>query len=207
MPRSTKRPSSSARGARARDAILRAATSVFARDGYRGGPLAAVATAADLTQPGLLHHFPTKESLLLAVLEERDREGAALLDGTEEWHRGGPAALDALQGIVERNAANRELVQLFTVLVGESVSDGHPAHRYFADRYARIRTGTADAIRRGQAGGAFRADADAETLASLVLAVMDGLQIQWLLDPSQDMTERFALFADMTKRFLTPATA
>ena len=53
--------------------IVRAALEVIAERGYRGASLAAVAEKVGLTQQGLLHHFPTKEALLVAVLEERDQ--------------------------------------------------------------------------------------------------------------------------------------
>jgi len=204
MPRPILRPSSSARGERTRAAILRAATTVFARHGYHGGPLAAVATAAELTQPGLLHHFASKEHLLIAVLEERDQEAQRRLDDGP-WTEGGAAALDALQELVDRNGTSPELVQMFTVLVGESVADGHPARAFFTHRYASLRRRTVVAIRRGQDSGEFRADVDADALAALVLAVMDGLQIQWLLDRDIDMGRRFAVFTDMMKRFLGPS--
>ena len=53
--------------------IVRAALEVIAERGYRGASLAAVAERVGLTQQGLLHYFPTKDALLVAVLEERDQ--------------------------------------------------------------------------------------------------------------------------------------
>ena len=49
--------------------IVRAALEVIAERGYRGASLAAVAERVGLTQQGLLHHFPTKEALLVAVMD------------------------------------------------------------------------------------------------------------------------------------------
>src|SRR3954451_13340791 len=95
------------RGARTRAEILRAAVPLFIENGYRGAPLAAVADAARMTQPGLLHHFPSKEHLLMAVLEERDSESrAAMRDALQE---GGDAALHALEDLVDHNAGTPEL--------------------------------------------------------------------------------------------------
>src|SRR5262245_11933889 len=125
------------RGERSRKTILRAAISVFARHGYRGAALATVADEADLTQPGLLHHFPSKERLLTGVLGERDEEDRRRLH--EVWQHNEHDLLASLQGLVTHNATQRDLVQLFTVLVGEAVSVEHPAHPYFVDRYQRIR--------------------------------------------------------------------
>jgi AcrR family transcriptional regulator len=173
---------------------------LFVQNGYRGAPLAAVADAARLTQPGLLHHFPSKEHLLMAVLEERDSESRAAM--REALQEGGDAALHALEALVEHNAGTPDLVQLFTVLVGEAVAGDHPAHEFFVERYEHIRQRIADAVRHGQESGAFRPDADAETIATLVIAMMDGLQIQWLLNRQLDMTAAFRRFAAILRQHL-----
>jgi AcrR family transcriptional regulator len=191
------------RGARRRAEILRAAVPLFNQHGYRGAPLAAVADAAQLTQPGLLHHFPSKEDLLMAVLQERDNESRAAM--AEAVREGGEAALHALEELVEHNAHTPELVQLFTVLVGEAVAAEHPAHTFFVDRYAHLRDRIADSIRHGQDAGAFRTDADADTMATLIIAAMDGLQIQWLLNRHLDMAGNFRQFVDLLRGYLAPA--
>jgi len=181
---------------------MSAAAGLFARHGYRGAPLAAVATAVDMTQPGLLHHFPSKADLLLAVLAERDE--AAIRDMHDRWSAGGREFLTALSALVAHNATTPELIRLFTVLVGESVTADHPAHAFFVDRYARLRDRTELALRQGQDSGEFRADADVSAVASLIMAVMDGLQIQWLLDPGMDMVTGFATMIQMIDGHLAP---
>jgi AcrR family transcriptional regulator len=197
MPRAK---SSTSRGGRSRAAILKAAVPLFARFGYRGAPLAAVADAAQMTQPGLLHHFPSKQNLLLAVLEERDLDAKRRAHGG--FYAGSHTTLNALRDLVEYNATTPELVQLFTVLVGESVSTDHPAHTYFVDRYASLRHNLTRALQQGQETGDFRQDIDISEVASLILATMDGLQIQWLLDHDQAMPPRFALFLDSLTQYL-----
>lgn len=179
-----------------RAAILRAAVPLFVQNGYRGAPLSAVADAARLTQPGLLHHFPSKEHLLMAVLEERDLESreAAM---REALHEGGPAALHAVECLVEHNTGTPDLVQLFTVLVAEAVASDHRAHAFFVERYGHLRHSMANTLRQGQHTGAFRSDVDTETTASLVIAVMDGLQVQWLLDRRLDMAGSFRRFVEI----------
>jgi AcrR family transcriptional regulator len=52
-----------------RQAILVAATGVFAERGYRGTSTAQIATACGITQPILYRHFPGKADLYLACLE------------------------------------------------------------------------------------------------------------------------------------------
>lgn len=185
--------------------ILDAADSAFAEQGYDGTSLARVAEAVGMSQAGLLHHFPTKRALLLAVLERRDavdsdRTG---LPGRVE----GLAALDALVALMRHNAARRGLVQSFAVLSGESAAEHHAARGYFTRRYARLRRELGDALRAGVRSGQVRADADCTAIAAEVFAIMDGLQLQWLHDPDQvDMVALFERYVDRLRGELTART-
>ena len=49
-------------------AIIRAAASVFQRKGYHGATMADIAAEVNLTAGSLYHHFPSKQELLVAVL-------------------------------------------------------------------------------------------------------------------------------------------
>ncbi|MGK5556531.1 TetR family transcriptional regulator [Actinomadura kijaniata] len=161
-----------------RSEILLAALEVFGELGYRGATLAAVAERAGLTQQGLLHHFPGKESLLVAMLGLRER-----LDTLRMLAEGAAAPrLEHIEQLAEYNATRPGVVQTFTVLAAESVTDGHPARDYFVERYARLRTLGADALR-AELGGDLPGGVAPEEAAALLLAVQDGAQLQWLLDP------------------------
>jgi AcrR family transcriptional regulator len=185
------------RGARSKEAILEAALPLFARQGYRGASLASIASAAGLTQAGLLHHFPSKEDLLLGLLDRRDHDDGKRLSSLPI----GPGLdyLDRLEELVRHNQTAPEVVRLFTTLVGEGTSDEHPAHQYFADRYERIRARAIRTLREGQASGEIRDDVDLEAIVPVLFAVMDGLQIQWLLDPEIDMVASFDWFASVVR--------
>lgn len=124
-----------ARSEERRGDIVRAAVEVIAERGYRGASLHAVAERVGLTQQGLLHYFPTKEALLVAVLEERDRwdTGGGSRASAGTWR------LDLLASLVDYNAMRPGIVQTFSALLGESVTDGHPAREFFTERYAQVR--------------------------------------------------------------------
>jgi AcrR family transcriptional regulator len=192
---------SSPKGVQTRAAILRAAAPVFAEHGYRGASLAMVADAVRLTQPGLLHHFPSKEHLLLALLEERDRADSEAL--VSHFSEEGLELLDALLELVERNATLRQLVQLFAVISVESIAQSHPAHDYVVRRYREVRARLVRDLQVGQAAGEIRADVDMRLLVPVIVAVMDGLQNQWLLDDEVDMVASFRLFHDLLAGVLT----
>ncbi len=184
------RGGNAARSEATRERVLQATLRALAANGYQGSSLAGIAEAAGMTTAGLLHHFPSKEQLLVAVLAERDRS-----DGARHNLRGaqGLAALDRLVELVEFNALVPGLVRAFTVLMGEAVSEDHPAREWFEQRYPRRRDNIAAALRAGIDTGEIRPDADTDAVAAEIIAMMDGLQVQWLLNPDQvDLAAVFA---------------
>jgi AcrR family transcriptional regulator len=54
-----------------KEIILDRAEHHFAEHGFQGGSLSAIARDCDVGNPGLLHHFPSKEKLYRAVLEKQ----------------------------------------------------------------------------------------------------------------------------------------
>jgi AcrR family transcriptional regulator len=178
------------KGERRRTQILDAAFRAFGTVGYRSASMLQIAADCGVSRAGLLHHFPTKESLLEAVLKERDR-----LDH-ERFFQGGRSddGLDYLARfvrLVEHNAANPGIVGLFAMLSAEASDPAHPAHAYFQERYRRSRGWMRRAIADLATRGHLRPHVDPAGLDVDLLALIDGLQVQWLLDPaSVDMPER-----------------
>lgn len=193
-----------ARGDESRAAIINAAKSLFASQGFRGTSVASVAEQAGLSQPGLLHHFPSKVALLLAVLENRDAEDGKV--SSAQLPRRGIGILPALENLVEYNQSSPEIVRLFSVLLGEGLADTHPAHDYMVKRYQRIRARILRNLRQAEELGEIQAGYDLEAVAAVIVAVMDGLQFQWLLDPDIDMVRAFATFRDLIASQLSAGT-
>jgi AcrR family transcriptional regulator len=171
-------PRGYAKGRAKRLEILDQAMALFGEAGYRGASLRVIATRCGISHPGLLHHFPTKESLLLAVLEHRDE-----VDG--EWlSTGSPTGVDRLRRLVDlaaRNAGRRGIVELFSVLAAEATAEGHPAHAYFVRRYRNSVATTAADYTQARDTGVLRAGITPDAAAQQLIALMDGLQVQWLI--------------------------
>lgn len=174
-----------AKGRAKRVEILDQAMTLFGESGYRGTSLRVIANRCGISHPGLLHHFPTKGSLLLAVLEHRD-------EVDEQWlAEGRPRGVDRLRrmiGLAALNSERRGIVELYSVLAAEATSADHPAHTYFVERYRNsvLTTGTSYAQARDE--GALREDIDPGEAGQQLIALMDGLQTQWLLsDGATDM--------------------
>jgi AcrR family transcriptional regulator len=177
-----------------REEILAVATEAFGRSGYRGVSLADIATRVGISQPGLLHHFRSKDELLIAALERRDAESTEHMQATFQES----SVADALLSLCRHNMANPASMRLYTVESAESLDPDHPAHEFFRRRNARVRATLADRIRRDQALHRLPVTLDPLALAAEMIAVMDGLQVQWLLDPSFDM---YAVLAAYLERY------
>jgi AcrR family transcriptional regulator len=183
-------------GEESRAKAVAVATELFATSGFRGTSVAAVAAKAGLSQSGLLHHFPSKAALLAAVLEERDRQDGDFLSG-DTGPPLGWAAFDALTALVARNSTHPQLIGLFVRLAAEATEPSHPAHSWIREHYEGTRNWLTDAVHTGQQRGEIREDAPVDTIVRTTVAVIDGLQQQWLLDPDQlSMAVEFEAFTD-----------
>ena len=169
--------------------ILSTALEAFSARGFQGSSLREIAEAVGLSQAGVLHHFSSKEALLAAVLAEKDATQLAHFE-----HAHGLGVLDALRGAVAENLAQPGLIRLFTTLSAEAINEDHPAHAYFQLRYAGARDLISRGLAQGKVDGDVRQDVDVEMAAALLIAIMDGLQMQWLLNDEFDMLAAFDTF-------------
>jgi AcrR family transcriptional regulator len=167
------------RTAERRTAILEAATAVFGARGYNSGSLVEIAERVGMTHAGILHHFGSKEQLLLAVLAHRDAADLERIDDHE--NPVGAAYLDHLVHTAHYGNERVSAIKAHAVLSAESVTGNHPAQRFFRERFSGQRSRVADDL--GLAVGADADDPRVVVAASAIVAVTDGLQVQWLLDP------------------------
>jgi AcrR family transcriptional regulator len=167
-----------AKSAERRLAIVAAAHDVFAARGFRGGTFQEIADRVGMSQTSLLHYFPTKDALLVAVLHHRDaiaEEGPSPLPPL--------AFADNLVRQARHNESVPGVIELHSVLCGESVTEDHPARGYFVARFDRLRKEYATELRGLADAGRLRPGVDPDRTAASIIALWDGIQTQWLLDP------------------------
>ncbi|MFF0160604.1 TetR/AcrR family transcriptional regulator [Streptomyces sp. NPDC005263] len=172
-----------AKSAQRRADIVSSATSVFAARGYRGGSLREIAKQLGLSLTSVVHHFPSKSELLVAVLENAD---SASIQSFEEDTREGGVTFAVLR-YVRRNLERPEMLRLLALMAAEASAPDHPAHEWFRNRYERVIVALGVAVRRDQDKGRISNRGDAERIAGALVAVWDGLQLQWLIDPRRDL--------------------
>lgn len=166
-----------AKTAKLRARAVEAGIELFGSAGYNGATLTEVAERLGMSLTGLQHHFPDKDSLLTAVLEERDRR-----DHERVQNRPHLDNLESLITMLSESESAPGLMELQCVLSAEATSAEHPAHRYFQERYARLRSDATTAFAEMARQGELTSAASPESLAAMIIALVDGLQLQWLLD-------------------------
>src|ERR1700710_3114662 len=116
-----------ARGQARREQLIVLALDAFATRGFRGVSTASIADAAGLSEPGLLHHFPTKRDLLFGVLEHYDRENGARI---RERMEAGGSFRDQIAALARAHEADPTFIRLYNVLAAESLYPEPAAHEW-----------------------------------------------------------------------------
>ena len=160
--------------------ILEAGMDVFATNGFRSGSIREIAEVVGISQAGLLHHFANKNELLAGVLELRDDRASEYVDTAA------PASIETIRGFVRLIDYNAQqlpgLVELHCVLSAEATSPEHPAHEYFVRRYIWVQSFLTAAFEAMRDAGQLAPGIRPASAARGMIAMSDGLQVQWLLD-------------------------
>ena len=162
-----------------REAILRAAISVFARCGYFNSKVADIAREAGVADGTVYLYFKSKEEILHSIFDRSVEEalGAArkrvarLSDPREKLRQ---IALMHL----ERLGADRDLAVVFQVeLRGSTKFMEEFSAAGFAEYLALIRS----TFEEGQRAGLFRADLNARVVAKVLFGALDEMATNWIL--------------------------
>ncbi len=163
-----------------RAAILRAATTVFARRGFFNAQVADVAREAGVAAGTVYLYFRSKDDLLISIFEESMskaiEETKLALDGV----RDPVERLRVLaRGHLGRLGRQRELAIVFQVELRHSMK--------FMERFSatqQLRTyldHLRDAVSAGQEAGLFRADLNATLTAKAIFGALDEMVTNWVL--------------------------
>ena len=162
-----------------REAILRAATRVFARNGYFNSKVADIARAAGVADGTVYLYFKSKEEILHSIFDRSVDEAIAdarkrlkkLDDPREKLRR---IALLHL----ERLGADRDLAVVFQVeLRGSTKFMEEFSAAGFAEYLALIRT----TFEEGQRAGVFRKELNAKVVAKILFGALDEMATNWII--------------------------
>jgi AcrR family transcriptional regulator len=166
------------------------ATRLISISGFNSVSLVDIAEACGIRGPSVLHHFPSMNELLAAVLAYRDEVDS--VDAPTLGEIASPTSVAAyLRHSAQRNLDRPELIRLYVILGAEAVDAAHPAHQYFLDREERTYAGFA---------GLLSWKTNPRWAARELMAFWTGLERQWVMDPSIDF---LAIWDNFASRFFT----
>jgi AcrR family transcriptional regulator len=169
--------------------LMDAAATVFARKGFHGASLDDVAAVAGFTKGAVYSNFASKDDLFLAVFEDRYQreqdEMQRVLTEEEEPYELGSAhseVFDRVRGVIDRTWDDE-----WTALYLEFV--------LYAQRRPEAKVKLAESVRRqrdmtvGMLDEAYRSveyvpDLPVDVIATIAIALFDGLALGRLADPS-----------------------
>jgi AcrR family transcriptional regulator len=187
-----------------RESILKAATEVFAATGYRAGKVSYVAARVGVSEPVIFQNFGSKAALYAAVLDRVATE----IRGDLQAHVGQHGSVPDLLAHVLSPSPGRPphgpgspgvlFADAATLTADPGLTEpARRAARTLADHLA-------DLVRRGQADGDIRADADPEAAAWLLLSVLSARPWRAAVMPDPDRREGDV--AALALQALTPLT-
>ncbi len=162
-----------------RDAILRAATKVFAQNGYFQSLVADVARVAGVAADTVYLYFKSKDDLLVSIFERSMREviaeGRSALEGVTDP----PERLRRIAHLhLGRLGKDKNLAVVFQVELRQSVKFMERfSETFLQDYFKLIRATIAD----GQQSGAFRKDINATTATKIFFGALDEMATNWML--------------------------
>lgn len=184
-----------------REMILEAAAGLFASRGYGQTSIDAVIAEAGLSKGAFYHHFESKEALLAALLEDRQRRCAEQMEGAVAPASSLREAIEALvQVSFDSTEGDPDWVRLYFEFCLLAMRDP-AAQGTVAGSLAECRKLIAVMLRAGQPR-AVRGDLDTDAAATLLIALFDGIALHRTIapdavdlnsvaDPSAELIERF----------------
>jgi len=162
-----------------REAILRAATSVFAHNGYFNSKVADIAREAGVADGTVYLYFKSKEDILHSIF---DRSVEEALDAARKRIEHVTDPREKLRQIatlhLERLSADRDLAVVFQVeLRGSTKFMEEFSAAGFAEYLALIRS----TFEEGQRAGVFRANLNANVVAKVLFGALDEMATNWIL--------------------------
>lgn len=162
--------------------ILEAAAECFAQHGYEAASVADICERAGVSKGAFYHHFPSKQDLFMALLNDWLEALDASLRRVQAEAANVPDALRNMAGMVGFVLSSAsERLPMFLEFWTQAARDPDVWAATIAP-YRRYREFFAELVRAGVAEGSLQ-PVDAEAAAEVIVSLAVGTILQGLLDP------------------------
>lgn len=183
--------------------VLDAAIACFTRSGFHGTSMHEVCTEAGMSPGALYRYFPSKEAIIIAIVEEERAARASLLE-----------RLDAAPSFVEGLAAMGDALfsgemPMVCVELGPEISAEASRNAVLKAKFNEVEAEMTGAIRRAfvaaQARGEIDPALDADAALVMINAIGDGLLLRRRLEPELPLAQMMPALGQLIGRMFAPA--
>ncbi len=161
------------------DRILKAAITVFARNGFFNSRISEIAREADVADGTIYLYFKNKDDILISIFEESLAE---ILQKLNDYMAAHTSALDRLHAFVqfhlEQTMINPPLAEVLQVELRQSTKFMKEYQKVTFAKYLDV---IQDIVLAGQASGEIRKDVHPGVVKRLVFGALDELALHWVL--------------------------
>ena len=187
-----------------RKRILDAAMVCFGRDGFHGASMQKICAEAGMSPGALYRYFPSKESIIAAIVEGERSERLAMFDMITK----APSVLGALAACLGALLSGRNMAtaRLGPEIMAEAIRNEDLRSTMAAceaETSVLLAEALATAVKQGEIDPAL----DLETICIVIQLLGDGVILHHQLHPEWKLEERMPAIEGMVRRMLAPAEA
>lgn len=166
-----------------KDQIVRATVDCITKYGYHNFSMQDVARTAGVSKGIIHYYFLNKDELMMSVLDkvagDIERVLASEMESISDARRKLEVFVDVCFDVVRSTKEYYQVNMDFWTQINQK----EEVRQVIARHYSKFRETCCGVIREGIASGVFR-QVDPKDYASYVIAVIDGISLQWLFDDS-----------------------
>lgn len=185
-----------------RKRILDAAMVCFGRDGFHGASMQKICAEAGMSPGALYRYFPSKESIIAAIVEGERSERLAMFDMITK----APSVLGALAACLGELLSGRNMAtaRLGPEIMAEAIRNEDLRNTMAAceaETSVLLAEALATAVKQGEIDPAL----DLETICIVIQLIGDGVILHHQLHPEWKLEARMPAIEAMVRRMLAPA--
>jgi AcrR family transcriptional regulator len=164
--------------------ILKSATRLFVKKGYKGTSVAEIMKAAGLTSGALYCHFNTKEDLTRHIISLFEEKYLKNMKAFIENAGGSP--LEKIENMLRFDihfaGENPELCLFMTIISAEMIGSGGRLGTHLKKSYQQWRDFVSDILEQGKQSGELKDTMDPRLLALVIMGVHDGVLLHFRMN-------------------------
>ncbi len=185
-----------------RKRILDAAMVCFGRDGFHGASMQKICAEAGMSPGALYRYFPSKESIIAAIVESERSERLGMFDMITK----APSVLGALAACLGELLSGRNMAtaRLGPEIMAEAIRNEDLRNTMAAceaETSVLLAEALATAVKQGEIDPAL----DLETICIVIQLIGDGVILHHQLHPEWKLEARMPAIEAMVRRMLAPA--